>query len=140
VIYCDIADKRWHNVCVFHPNRRKFLQRKEVKQMKTSISLLFSVLLGSALIWNTQVAMGQETQELRVTVYNVNRIASDDGNYCHLKFPPLDEESLSSPRPAFKNAPATVDFYGPCNYDPLGKDEVMAQRRIMLNDFMGDGE
>jgi len=47
-------------------------------------------------------------------------------NYCHLRFPAMREETLSSNRPVLKDPPGgdIVDFYGPCDYDPVGKAEV----------------
>jgi hypothetical protein len=55
-------------------------------------------------------------------------------NYCHLKFPAIREETLSSNRPVLKDATKdarvgdVIDFYGPCDYDPAGKAAVQAQR------------
>jgi hypothetical protein len=66
-------------------------------------------------------------------------VKSDDGillkvqmpgtNYCHLKFPAIREETLSSNRPVLKDSSTgdIVDFYGSCNYDPLGKEAIQAQ-------------
>jgi len=54
-----------------------------------------------------------------------------DTNYCHLKFPAIQEETLSWDRPVLQN-PSTgeiIDFYGPCDYDPTGKAAVEDQRR-----------
>jgi len=50
-------------------------------------------------------------------------------NYCHLKFPAIREETLSSSRPVLKDASTgdILDFYGPCNYDPLGSEAIQAQ-------------
>ena len=55
-------------------------------------------------------------------------------NYCHLKFPSIREETLSSSRPVLSDTskdPRTgdiIDFYGLCNYDPTGKEAVQRQR------------
>ena len=51
------------------------------------------------------------------------------GDYCHMKFAAIREETLGSSRPVLKDASAgdIVDFYGPCSHDPLGKEEVQAQ-------------
>lgn len=55
-------------------------------------------------------------------------------NYCHLKFPAIREETLSSSRPVLKDASKDartgdiIDFYGPCDYDPTGKVAVQAQK------------
>ena len=51
-------------------------------------------------------------------------------NYCHLKFPAIRRSTLSTNHPQLKS-PETgdiVDFYGPCNHNPLGKGEVSSQR------------
>jgi len=55
-------------------------------------------------------------------------------NYCHLKFPSIREETLSSSRPVLSDTskdPRTgdiIDFYGSCDYDPTGKEAVQRQR------------
>lgn len=52
-------------------------------------------------------------------------------NYCHLRFPAIREETLAWSRPVLKSADSgdVIDFYGPCDYDPAGKDAVRAQLR-----------
>ena len=65
---------------------------------------------------------------------NANGIITKDvlttGSYCHLKFPAIDESTLSSAHPVLKDASSgdIVDFYGSCDHDPLGKDEIWRQR------------
>ena len=56
--------------------------------------------------------------------------AVGQGNYCHLKFPAIREDTLYSNRPVLKDPSDgdVIDFYGDCDHDPLGKDEVMRQR------------
>ena len=51
------------------------------------------------------------------------------GDYCHMKFAAIREETLASSHPVLKEANEgdIVDFYGPCSHDPLGKEEVQAQ-------------
>jgi hypothetical protein len=53
------------------------------------------------------------------------------GSYCHLTFPAIREETLSWDRPVLKDPSAgdIIDFYGPCDHDPLGKDEIASQKR-----------
>jgi hypothetical protein len=36
-------------------------------------------------------------------------------------------------------AEKSIDFYGPCDYDPTGAAEVRAQRAILLRELHGDG-
>jgi hypothetical protein len=52
------------------------------------------------------------------------------GAYCHLKFPAITEDTLFSDRPVLKDRSDgdIRDFYGPCDYDPLGKEEIHRQR------------
>jgi hypothetical protein len=52
-------------------------------------------------------------------------------NYCHLKFPAIDEDTLYSDEPVLKNPNTTdiIDFYGPCDYDPVGKRSVALQKQ-----------
>jgi hypothetical protein len=58
-----------------------------------------------------------------------------------MKFPAMREDSLSSEHPVFDDgAVHTVDFYGSCDYDPLGIDEIKAQRRVILRGIFGEGE
>ena len=51
-----------------------------------------------------------------------------DGSYCHMKFESMREDTLASAQPVLKDADDIVDFYGPCNQDPLGKEEIQAQK------------
>jgi hypothetical protein len=44
-----------------------------------------------------------------------------EGSYCHTKFESIREETLASPQPVLKDTDDIVDFYGPCNHDPLGE-------------------
>lgn len=51
-------------------------------------------------------------------------------NYCHMKFPAITEQSLFSNHPVL-NSPDSgdiIDFYGPCDEDPIGKDQVWHQK------------
>ena len=73
----------------------------------------------------------------------ISRSPDASGQSCHLKFPAIREETLFiSPSPA--QGPKRgdiIDFYGPCNHDPLGKVEVLRQRddyRRFRNRFDGE--
>ena len=62
------------------------------------------------------------------------------GSYCHLTFPAMREETLSWDRPVLKDASEgdIIDFYGPCDHDPLGKDEIESQRRQSADVYDND--
>lgn len=59
----------------------------------------------------------------------ISKVPDASGQFCNLRFPAIKEETLTSNRPELK-APSEgdiVDFYGPCDHDPLGKEEVRRQ-------------
>ncbi len=73
----------------------------------------------------------------------ITRSPDVSGQSCHLKFPAIREDTLHFERPQLKDPSEgdIIDFYGPCNYDPLGKAEVKRQRednRRYRNRFDGE--
>jgi hypothetical protein len=60
----------------------------------------------------------------------ISKVSDSSGTFCNLKFPAIKEETLTSDRPALKDPSENdiVDFYGPCDHDPLGKEEVQRQK------------
>jgi len=50
-------------------------------------------------------------------------------NYCHMQFPAIREDTLNWKHPVLKSADSgdTIDFYGPCDENPVGKDQVAIQ-------------
>lgn len=59
------------------------------------------------------------------------KVPVESGDYCHLKFPAIDPNTLGSRHPRLENRGAAdiIDYYGSCDHDPLGKDEVQTQIR-----------
>ena len=70
----------------------------------------------------------------------ISKIPDASGKYCSMKFPAIREETLNWDRPVLKDRSEgdIIDFFGPCDYDPLGKEEVERQkahrRRMESND------
>jgi len=91
--------------------------------MESGKSILSLLLLTGAMVLTSSPAAGGETVISKVA-------AAVPGNYCHMKFPAIREETLSWDRPVLKDRGTgdIIDFYGPCNHDPLGKEEIWAQR------------
>ncbi len=58
------------------------------------------------------------------------------GTYCHLKFPAIDPRTLSEATPTLLPADTgnIVDYYGPCDHDPVGYEEVCRQRMLHPSD------
>ena len=99
--------------------------------MKKTISLLSNLLLASTLFWGVPAVEANELVETEVT---------DFVGYCHMKFAPMSEATLSWDRPELNaEAEKSIDFYGPCDHGPTGAAEVRAQRALLLRDLYGDG-
>ena len=88
-----------------------------------NFKLLLSVLSLTASLGWSGVSLGAEGV--------ISKVApATPGNYCHMKFPAIREETLYSDRPVLKDKSDgdIIDFYGPCDHDPLGKEEIQRQR------------
>jgi hypothetical protein len=100
--------------------------------MKKNVSLLCNLLLASTLFWGVPIVDAQEI---------ISSVPTETTEYCNLKFPLIREDTLSWERPVLD--PSTgkvVDFYGACDYDPLGSEEIRVQRRALLRADFDDGD
>ena len=70
----------------------------------------------------------------------ISQDAMTDGSYCHTKFEAIREETLAFSQPVLKDVDDIIDFYGPCNHDPLGKDEIQRQKIEEQHRFAHDYE
>jgi hypothetical protein len=52
------------------------------------------------------------------------------GSYCHMKFPAIRPSTLAASNPELKASTTgdVVDFYGPCDENPTGQDQVRRQK------------
>ena len=98
--------------------------------MKKTISLLSNLLLSVTMFWGVPAVAASELVETE---------AVDFAGYCHMKFAPMNEATMSWDRPELNaEAGKIIDFYGPCDYDPTGAAEVRMQRAILLRELFGD--
>ena len=68
----------------------------------------------------------------------VNSAIAEDGvlskqeftpsNYCHMKFPAMRESTIAENHPELNPTGDIIDFSGPCDETPTGKDQVQSQR------------
>ena len=100
-----------------------------MKTMKSVLSVLF---LAGAM--GSSMASAAGAQEV------ISKDVLTESSYCHMKFPAIREETLSTSHPVLKDASSgdIIDFYGPCNHDPLGKDEIQSQRLDALHRWFRD--
>lgn len=95
-------------------------REKHMARLKRLCSMLFLtgtwVVLFSSVLWAAEGI--------------ISKAPDSSGIYCNLKFPAIKEETLTSDRPQLKDPSEgdIVDFYGPCDHDPLGKEEVQRQK------------
>lgn len=50
-------------------------------------------------------------------------------NYCRLRFPAIREDTLGTAYPTLKSPDSgdLIDFYGPCDENPVGPRQVLSQ-------------
>lgn len=63
----------------------------------------------------------------------VKVVSSTGDGYCHLKVPAARPSTLAREKSEMKSSETgdLIDFYGPCNYDPTGKDAMASQRHYV---------
>ena len=97
--------------------------------MKKTTSLLSGLFLASTLLWGGATVKADDI---------VVKTPLEISGYCHMKFPPMREDTLSWAQPVLdENAGNIIDFYGPCDHDPTGVAERKRQRR---HRFSGDND
>jgi hypothetical protein len=93
-------------------------EKKMLRRMTLRLTLFLTgaFLLGGPLVWAAESI--------------ISKVADPSGSACNLKFPAIREETLYWDRPVLKdpNDGDIIDFYGPCNYEPLGKESVARQK------------
>jgi hypothetical protein len=94
--------------------------------MRKTTALLSTLVLSSALFWGAAAGNADDM---------VVKQPADLSAYCHMKFPPMRQDTLSWAQPVLdESAGNIIDFYGPCDHDPTGLEERKRQRRFGPND------
>jgi hypothetical protein len=67
----------------------------------------------------------------------ISKEVSSEGSYCHMKFPAISEKTLFSDHPQLESSTSAdvIDFYGPCDESPTGKNQVIEQRHEEERDW-----
>lgn len=73
---------------------------------------------------------------------DVNRsVRTEMTSYCHIEFPLTSEDSLFSGNPVLnESASNSIDFYRSCDRDSLGRDEIRAQRELLMRGYFAHGD
>jgi hypothetical protein len=95
------------------------MRRKEVRTMKIATSFLAALLFTG-------------------TLGALNNAIAEDGiiskdqfagtSYCHEKFPAIARHTLGDDQPELSSKGDVIDFYGPCDENPLGQDQLQTQK------------
>ncbi len=100
-----------------------------MKRIQLWLSLL---LLPAAMTIAPIVALAQVPPVKGVKPGVIGAIAlNNEETFCHLRFPAIRPSTLDSKKPELKSPSSTdiIDFYGPCDHDPVGPEEVQSQKR-----------
>ena len=103
-----------------------------MKRAKLSLSVLLAGAIGYIPIAASGQAPGPH-QPKGVKPGVLSAVALNrEGTYCHLRFPAIRPSTLASDKPQLKPAKTgdVVDFYGACDYNPVGKEEVLRQKQL----------
>lgn len=111
--------------------------------MKRFIPIVLPMVAAALLMFtlnsvSAQVSGAQGVKPGVVSATPLNRA----GTYCHLRFPAIQPSSLDTDKPELKSAESgdMIDFYGPCDHDPVGYEEVCKQRVQNSQRTYCDGE
>jgi hypothetical protein len=101
-----------------------------MKRIQSSLSvLLFAGVMGYTVTTASSAQAPHTPKGVKPGVIGAVAL-NREGSYCHLRFPAIRVSTLDSKKPQLKPASSNdiVDFYGPCDYNPVGKEEVERQK------------
>ena len=94
---------------------------------KNSKPFLYGLILAASL----GVGLARAVADDQDTSSDISTAPLSLEGYCHLRFPAIQGRTLASNHPQLKSPDSgdMVDYYGPCDHDPLGQDEVNRQKQ-----------
>jgi hypothetical protein len=94
-------------------------RENHMKAVKVICAVMVAIVLSGISAWSAEGVISKATTSVP--------------GYCNLKFQRIQEETLFWDRPVLESdGSKTIDFYGPCDHDPLGRAEILRQRRALL--------
>jgi hypothetical protein len=99
--------------------------------METATSGKMAGLVLTTLLFIGAIGGSSNALESKSSARNANGIVLKEeyvpGSYCHQKLPAITESSLAGDHPVVSQSDI-IDYYGPCNENPVGAEQVAAQR------------
>ena len=113
-----------------------------MKRIQLSMSLLLAGVMGYTPIAIAAAPAGPDAHKPKgVKPGVIGAVALNrEGSYCHLRFPAIRPSTITTAKPTLKPVASDdiIDFYGPCDYDPVGKEEVLRQKQMYENRLNND--
>ena len=102
--------------------------------MKIATSLFFAGVLFIGTLGAINSAMAADE--------NTEKVPLSTDSYCHEKFPAIRGSTLGTDDPTLKDNDTgdVIDFYGPCNESPTGKDQQWEQQLEQQHRYQSDYE
>jgi hypothetical protein len=111
--------------------RKKLAKKGGEKMKRTQLFLSLVVLLGVLGYMPIAASAQAKVKGVKPGVIAAMPL-NKEGTFCHLRFPAVVTRTLGTDKPQLK--PATtgdiIDYYGPCDHDPLGKEEIASQKSL----------
>ena len=104
-----------------------------MKRAQLSLSVLLAGVLGYIPIAASGQAPADAHKPKGVKPGVIGAVALNrEGTYCHLRFPAIRPSTITTAKPTLKPASSNdiVDYYGACDYDPVGKEAVIRQKQL----------
>jgi len=98
-------------------------QKTKIEKCLLVVSLAAALATNAAPAWALQDIREERSPRIG------KEIPGNPVGYCHMKFPAIDEKTLGTERPRLQRPDpgSLIDFYGPCDHDPLSAEEVERQ-------------
>jgi hypothetical protein len=97
-------------------------KRKKGGEIMTNFKSNLSMLLIVGVLGTSGAALAADGAEVE------GQLAPS--SYCHEKFPAVTTRSLDDSQPQLKQSTTgdVIDYYGPCDQSPTGKDQIATQK------------
>jgi hypothetical protein len=98
-------------------------------KVKSSKWLISGLVLATLTLGGAKIFAADQIQASNQSSGVLAKTALGEGNYCHLRFPAIRPSTLGTDQPQLKSADTgdVIDYYGPCDHDPAGNEQVLSQ-------------
>lgn len=109
--------------------------KEEVGHLRRGSTVLAGLVVISVLV-SARFAAGHIEPGVKANKRVVHAHKLGNTGYCHLKLLQVDRGTIDIGQPKALNPmyKMFVDFYGPCDYDPLGPVEIERQKYLIRQD------